>query len=194
MANCAMMVSMKVSGGKFKNHALRAPKGLSTRPSTGRVRESLFNICQFSIEGCAFLDLFSGSGMIGIEALSRGAAKATFVESGKEALLCIKENLKKLKLENQALVISGDALKVSKKLEGYDIIFADPPYALESMDELIQIMDDYPVLNGGGILFIETGKSTRFTLKESSTLVLEKTRSYGNTTLHQFIKTQIVEI
>lgn len=95
---------MRVIAGKARRLPLVSPEGRGTRPTTDRIKETLFNILQDDIPGCRFLDLFSGSGAIGIEAISRGAKEAVFVEFGKEALSCIRANLKKTKLESQAVV------------------------------------------------------------------------------------------
>ena len=95
---------MRVIAGKARRLPLVSPEGRGTRPTTDRIKETLFNILQDDIPGCRFLDLFSGSGAIGIEAISRGAKEAVFGEFGKEALSCIRANLKKTKLESQAVV------------------------------------------------------------------------------------------
>lgn len=121
---------MRVIAGTARSLPLKTPEGLETRPTTDRIKETLFNMLQTRIPGCVFVDFFSGSGGIGIEALSRGAKKAYFIENEKKALQCIKENLQFTKLEPQAVVLNMDAgSAVSRITEPADLIFMDPPYA-----------------------------------------------------------------
>ena len=124
--------SMRVIAGKARRLPLVAPEGRDTRPTTDRIKETLFNILQDDVPGSYFLDLFSGSGGIGIEALSRGAREAVFVEFGKEALACIRANLNKTKLMDQAMVLPVEVTygisKLAKMGKKFDIIYADPPY------------------------------------------------------------------
>ena len=123
---------MRVIAGTARRLLLKTPEGLDTRPTTDRIKETLFNILQPDLPGCQFLDLFAGSGGIGIEALSRGAARAVFVDNGREAIRCIRENLLHTKLENRSLVIPGDVSSalsdLSRRGEAFDIVFLDPPY------------------------------------------------------------------
>ena len=122
---------MRVIAGSARRLLLKTIEGMDTRPTTDRIKETLFNMLNTQIPGCTFLDLFSGSGAIGIEALSRGAKQAFFVESNPEAVSCIRENLSRTHLEEGALVLSCDVIPGLKKLEGrnprFDIIFMDPP-------------------------------------------------------------------
>ncbi len=122
---------MRVIAGKAKGMPLRTLPGLETRPTTDRIKETLFNICQPYLADCRFLDLFAGSGAIGIEALSRGAALGVFVEQNREAAAIIRENLRFTKLEDQARLLTTDVLSGLRSLEGeepFDFIFMDPPY------------------------------------------------------------------
>lgn len=124
---------MRVIAGTARRLPLVTPKGMETRPTTDRIKETLFNILQNDLPGCHFLDLFAGSGAIGIEALSRGAAKAVFVDNSKEALSCIRQNLEKTHLADRAIVIGQDCagaiLQLMQK-NAFDIIFMDPPHQL----------------------------------------------------------------
>lgn len=125
---------MRVIAGSAKSIRLKTPVGLSTRPTTDRIKETLFNMISPYLCDCCFLDLFSGSGAIGIEALSRGARSAVFVEQNANAIACIYENLKNTRLETWAKVIKGDVFHVLRMLEGkyvFDCIFMDPPYNME---------------------------------------------------------------
>ncbi len=122
---------MRVIAGSAKSLALRTVDGNGTRPTTDRIKETLFNILQPFIADCRFLDIFSGSGGIGIEALSRGAAEACFIESDKRACTCIRQNLSFTKLAEHATLLNMDAVKALFVLKGhppFDIIFMDPPY------------------------------------------------------------------
>ena len=135
---------MRVIAGSARRLLLKTPSGTHTRPTTDRIKETLFNILQPLIPGCSFLDLFAGSGGIGIEALSRGAGSAVFVENNREALLCIRENLEHTRFTDRAKVFSCDVLAAIGRLgtekEQFDVIFLDPPYDEQiGFDALMQI-------------------------------------------------------
>lgn len=121
---------MRVIAGTARRLQLKTPEGSDTRPTTDRIKETLFNMLQNDVPGGVFLDLFSGSGGIGIEALSRGAGKAYFVENDRRAIDCIEANLKHTKLVENAIVLKQDAVTALQYSihEPLDIIFADPPY------------------------------------------------------------------
>ncbi len=121
---------MRIVGGSFSGRVLRAPGGAATRPTSEKVREALFNILG-SVEGDRVLDLFAGSGGLGIEALSRGAAHATFVDAARPALIAIRGNLRELGLEDRATILGGDAVTAPAKQPPsapWRIVFVDPPY------------------------------------------------------------------
>ena len=124
---------MRVIAGRARSLPLKTPVGVSTRPTTDRIKETLFNMLQPDLPDCRFLDLFSGSGAIGIEALSRGAACAVFVENNNNACSCIRSNLSFTKLSENGRLLNMDVLQALSRLEGekepaFDIIFMDPPY------------------------------------------------------------------
>lgn len=122
---------MRVIAGSARSLKLKTLDGMETRPTTDRIKETLFNILNPSIYDSIFLDLFSGSGGIGIEALSRGAREAVFVENHPKAMACVKENLKFTRLEHRAVTMTMDVMDALYRLEGdkiFDIIFMDPPY------------------------------------------------------------------
>ncbi|MDO5702981.1 MAG: 16S rRNA (guanine(966)-N(2))-methyltransferase RsmD, partial [Lachnospiraceae bacterium] len=122
---------MRVIAGSARSMPLRTIKGMDVRPTTDRTKETLFNILQTRVPDCRFLDLFAGSGSIGIEALSRGAGHAVFVEKDRRVRKLIEENLVFTKLMDRARVIGGDVSAVLPQLEGgepFDIIFMDPPF------------------------------------------------------------------
>ncbi len=184
-------MSLRVLGGKYRSLLLQSPRGAQTRPTTSMVRKAVFDIIQNSIEDSRFLDLFAGSGAMGIEALSRGATHATFVESQKDALRCIKANLTALKLEKEATVYSYDVFDVLKKLEkkgeSFDIIYADPPYHLTSIySELLAYLDASLLLSKGGILFLESLSPSPLKNMDLEHLVLIDQRRFGTSLLHQY--------
>ena len=123
---------MRVIAGSARHLILKTVEGMDTRPTTDRIKETLFNMLQYQLAGCSFLDLFAGSGAIGIEALSRGASMAVFVEDAPRALACIRENLETTHLKDRALVLAMDVMGALKRLEAdgkaFDLIFMDPPY------------------------------------------------------------------
>ena len=122
---------MRVIAGSARSLRLKTLDGMDTRPTTDRIKETLFNMIGPSMFDCVFLDLFAGSGGIGIEALSRGAREAVFVENNPKAMMCVKDNLKFTKLEGKAVTLTTDVMNALYKLEGekvFDYIFLDPPY------------------------------------------------------------------
>jgi 16S rRNA (guanine966-N2)-methyltransferase len=121
---------MRVIGGEFRRRVLKSVPGLDTRPTPDRLREALFNVLTPHIAGAVFADLYAGTGAVGIEALSRGASRAIFVEHHRAAVNIIRENLRSLGLEARAQVRQGRVLSMLPKIEA-DIVFLDPPYALE---------------------------------------------------------------
>lgn len=174
---------MRVISGKCRGTNLVAPEGLKTRPTTDRIKETLFNMINFDLLDCDFLDLFSGSGAIGIESLSRGANSSTFVDMDKDAFRCITQNLEKTRLKDKATVINTDIFMALNKLKGkkYDIIFMDPPYALAEIEKTLQTVADYGLLKEDGYIILE--RSTDKTINLPQNLVLWKEKVYKTTTL-----------
>ena len=147
---------MRVITGKARGVQLKTPEGLATRPTTDRVKEALFSIIQFEIPGAAVLDLFSGTGQLGIEALSRGAKSAVFVDAGEPACRLIRENLKRTKLEADAKVVRSDYMAYLKRCrEKYQIIFLDPPYAEVFLENALKCITEIDILQSGGIIVAE---------------------------------------
>jgi len=122
---------IEIVAGEFRRRRLKTPAGERTRPTAGRVREAWFNILQAAIPGARVLDLFAGSGALGLEALSRGAQTAEFVERAGPALEALRANIRTLGVADRAVVHRGDALRFAERLQPgrYDVAFADPPYA-----------------------------------------------------------------
>ena len=147
---------MRVISGKARGRVLKTPDGSLTRPTTDRVKEALFSIIQFNIPGAKVLDLFGGTGQLGIEALSRGAVSATFVDSRDDACKLINENLRRTQLEGQGKVVRSDyAAYLSRCREKYNIIFLDPPYAEVFLENAIKMISEIDILHSGGIIIAE---------------------------------------
>lgn len=147
---------MRVIAGKAKGIQLNTPQGMLTRPTTDRVKEALFSIIQFELPGAKVLDLFGGTGQLGIEALSRGASKAVFVDARREACQLIGANLKKTHLESEASVVHSDYLEyLNRCKETFQIILLDPPYAEVFLENAIKRITEIDILQSGGIIVAE---------------------------------------
>ena len=147
---------MRVISGKARGVNLKTPEGMQTRPTIDRVKEALFSIIQFELPGAAVLDLFGGTGQLGIEALSRGAKSAVFVDSSEAACRLIRENLKRTRLEGDARVVRADYLDYLRRCkETYQIIFLDPPYAEVFLENALKCIAEIDILQSGGIIVAE---------------------------------------
>jgi len=175
---------MRIISGKFKGRELKTPKGGKTRPTSGKVRGSVFDILQAQVEGTDFLDLFAGSGAMGIEALSRGARHATFVEKDRIAVRALRDNLICLKLEEETTLLSTDVFAAVKRFvkaeASFQVIYIDPPYALDISPLFPQLSS---ILADGGILIIEQGKKGEIAIEGLEQI---QQRSFGDTILHFF--------
>ena len=147
---------MRVITGKARGVQLKTPEGMQTRPTADRVKEALFSIINFDIPGAKVLDLFGGTGQLGIEAMSRGAASAVFVDAREDSCKLIRENLKRTKLEQDAKVIRSDYLDyLNRCREQYNIIFLDPPYAEVFLENAIKKITEIDILQSDGIIVAE---------------------------------------
>ncbi|MTI47712.1 16S rRNA (guanine(966)-N(2))-methyltransferase RsmD [Sporosalibacterium faouarense] len=177
---------MRVITGKAKGKRLKAPKGLSTRPTTDRVKESLFNIIGLIPEDSLVLDLFSGSGNVGIEFLSRGALECYFIDNDFNSIKIIKENLENTKFISQANVFKnsvGSAIKVlGKKSKKFHYIFMDPPYEKNLVVPSLESICDEDLLVNDGIVIIEHESKTELPDKIKNITTFD-TRRYGDTTI-----------
>ena len=145
---------MRVISGLAKGKKLQTLSGEMTRPTSDRIKEAIFSVIQFEINGKKFLDLFSGSGQMGIEAISRGAASSTFVESSKEAFNIIKSNLKLTNLQDKAKMFNMDSfLFLKNNTDKFDIVYLDPPYLSDHLENAIVLIE--PFINPGGVIFCE---------------------------------------
>ena len=147
---------MRVITGKARGVALKTPEGMQTRPTADRVKEALFSIIQFEIPCARVLDLFGGTGQLGIEALSRGAQSAVFVDASDKACALIKENLKRTKLQDCGKVIRSDYMEyLDRCREKFDIVFLDPPYAEVFLENALKRLTEIDILQSGGIIIAE---------------------------------------
>lgn len=174
---------MRVITGSARGIQLKTPEGMVTRPTSDRVKEAMFSIIHFEIPGAEVLDLFGGTGQLGIEALSRGAKRAVFVDAGEPACRLIQENLKRTKLDSQAKVVRSDYLAyLDRAKEQFDIILLDPPYAEVFLESAIKKITEIDILRTGGIIVAERplGKELPW---EFPGYGRSKDYKYGNTLL-----------
>ena len=147
---------MRVVSGLAKGITLKTPDGLATRPTADRIKEAMFSIIQFDLPGTHVLDLFGGTGQLGIEALSRGAKSAVFVDHSESACNLIRENLKRTRFQNCAKVIRSDYLTFLKSTkEKFDIILLDPPYAEVFLENSLKMISEIDILQTNGIIVTE---------------------------------------
>lgn len=179
---------MRVITGVARGIQLKTPEGLQTRPTSDRVKEACFSIIQFDIPGARVLDLFGGTGQLGIEALSRGAKSAVFVDASNKACALIRENLKRTKLDQQSRVVCSDYLSYLKRAgEKFDIIFLDPPYAEVFLENALNLITEIDILQTNGIIVTERplGKELPW---EYEGYQRSKDYKYGNTLLAVYRK------
>ena len=175
---------MRIISGTARGTKLFTLDGENTRPTLDRVKEPLFNIINFELEDAVVLDLFAGSGALGLEALSRGAQKAIFCEKNYDSVKVIKQNIEKTKFTSKSVLIKGDFTVGLKHIQEtdtkIDIIFLDPPYKTDYVFKSLEIIKKYEILNEGGTIIVETDEIERIN-KELKTLEIEAydTRKYG---------------
>ncbi len=180
---------MRVIAGTARSMPLKTIEGLETRPTTDRIKETLFNILQGDIPGAVFLDLCAGSGSIGIEALSRGAKSAYFVENNKAASACIKDNLAFTKLNDKAVVMECDAVTAIGRLSGkvlFDIVFMDPPYNADIEMPVLSALKNSDIIDDVTMIIIEAALDKDFSWVEDMGFVVTREKKY-KTNKHVFI-------
>lgn len=179
---------MRVITGTAGGVRLKTPDGMLTRPTADRVKEAVFSVIQFEIPGSRFLDLFGGSGQMGIEALSRGAASAVFVDGRRDACRLIQENLKLTHLQNRAVVIQSDYMRYLESCkETFDLIFLDPPYAEVFLENALKRISEIDILSDRGIIICER-PADKLTDLNISGLWRGKDYRYGKTWITMFRK------
>ena len=180
---------MRVISGTARRLQLKTIDGLDTRPTTDRIKETLFNMIHNEIADCRFLDLYSGSGGIGIEALSRGAEEAVFVEKNPRAVQCIKENLTFTKLQDKARVMTDEVVTAIRKLDGekpFDIIFLDPPYHMLEEKRVLEALHTTTLVDAHTLIIVEASLDTGFDYVGSMGFEINKEKNY-KTNKHVFI-------
>lgn len=181
---------MRVIAGIARSLPLKCIDGLDTRPTTDRIKETLFNILQPELLDCRFLDLFAGSGGIGIEALSRGAKEAVFVENNRKACECIRENLAFTRLSDKAQVLQMDAVSALHRLESeasFDLIFLDPPYNKGMEEEVFAYLEHSSLADENTTIILEASLKADIDWIEDYGFYIQKIKTY-KTNKHLFIK------
>jgi len=181
---------MRVIAGTAKRLQLKTVEGMDTRPTTDRIKETLFNMISEYLADSYFLDLFSGSGAIGIEALSRGAAHASFVEQSKKAMECIKENLAYTKLADRAELYETDVINALSCMDGrktFDYIFMDPPYNQFLEKKVMEYLSLSNLLSEDGLIIIEASLETDFSYVDKLGFSIIKEKIY-KTNKHIFLE------
>ena len=150
---------MRVITGSARGRKLREPSNYDIRPTTDKVKEAIFNIIQFDVPGKRVLDLFAGTGQLGIEALSRGAESCVFVDKSPEAIRLVTENLRATGLEARAKVVKSDSIAYLESARGFDIVLLDPPYASELLEKALNLIKGFDILRENGIIVCESDVS-----------------------------------
>ena len=181
---------MRIIAGTARSLPLKTIEGKDTRPTTDKTKETLFNVMQFDVPGAYFLDLFAGSGQIGLEALSRGAAYAVFVENSRKAASCIEDNIHFTKIAKVKRLMMTDAVTAVRTLEGkykFDIVFIDPPYNKELEKEVLITLSDSDILKDDTLIVVEASNDTDFDYLTELGYEIVKEKIY-KTNKHVFIK------
>ena len=180
---------MRIIAGKARRLPLRTLPGRDTRPTTDRIKETLFNMLAPDLDGAYFLDLFAGSGQIGLEAVSRGSAYCVFVENNRKACEVIEDNMKFTKLAEQCMLMNTDVMSALRRLEGkyrFDLIFMDPPYHQELEPEVLSYLAHSSIVKDGGTIIVEADEHTDFSYVEALGYTLQKEKLY-KTNKHVFL-------
>lgn len=180
---------MRVIAGSARSLPLKTPEGTDTRPTTDRIKETLFNMLQGDIPSCVFVDLFSGSGAIGIEALSRGASKAYFVENASKAVSCIQHNLTFTKMQERAVCLKQDACSALNSIheKSVDIIFMDPPYDCGLEKAVLSVLRGMRYVTEDTLIVIEAAKDADFAWTEELGFSVKREKCY-KTNKHVFVQ------
>ena len=179
---------MRIISGEHKSRRLVGGKKTRVRPTSDRVKESIFNILQEEVMGKRILDLFAGAGSLGIEALSRGAESVTFVDASSQSINVLKKNIKSLNLESRSTILRLDGLKAINKLKrDFQMIFADPPYLKGFVQRVIDSVAHSEVLEKNGVLILEHHKKETFSFPEEKLSVLRQ-KKFGDTVISFFLK------
>lgn len=180
---------MRIIAGTARSLPLKTIEGMDTRPTTDRIKETLFNMLQNDVPGSYFLDLFAGSGQIGLEAVSRGARYAVFVENNKKACTCIEDNIHFTKFDRETKLLQSDVISAIRSIEGkykFDVIFMDPPYKHKYEKEVLECLKDSSILKEDTLIIVEASLDTSFDYLSELGFELKKLKTY-KTNVHAFI-------
>lgn len=181
---------MRIITGKAKGCKLKAPKGMLTRPTADRVKESLFNILGAEVLEAKVLDLFAGTGNLGLEALSRGAVEAVFVDQNAESISIIKENAAHTKLIDKVEMMKSDVFlalrRLSRAEKRFDLLFCDPPYSKGLAQEVLSALDEIDILADGAVIVVEHDRKDDMAVMLHN-IVLKRSQTYGSTVVSFFI-------
>lgn len=181
---------MRIIAGTARSLPLKTIEGKDTRPTTDKIKETLFNVLQGDVPGSTFLDLFAGSGQIGLEAISRGAKECVFVENAKKAAACIEDNINFTKFTEQSRLLTTDAVSAINRLEGsykFDIIFMDPPYNMDLEKDVMYQLSNSSIIDEDTIIIIEASLDTEFDYLEDYGFEPYKFKKY-KTNQHVFVQ------
>lgn len=184
------VINLRIISGSKRGMNLQTPDGLGTRPTSDRIKETLFNMISFDIPDCRFLDLFSGSGQMGIEALSRGASEAVFVEKDKSAISCIENNLSKAKFTDEATLYKEDVFSALNKLNGseeFDFVFMDPPYNKLIEKQVLESLANKSYISSETTIIVEASLETDLDYASELGYTITKEKLY-KTNKHIFLK------
>ena len=184
------VINLRIISGSKRGMNLQTPDGLGTRPTSDRIKETLFNMISFDIPDCRFLDLFSGSGQMGIEALSRGASEAVFVEKDKSAISCIENNLSKAKFTDEATLYKEDVFSALNKLNGseeFDFVFMDPPYNKLIEKQVLESLANKSYISSETTIIVEASLETDIDYVSELGYTITKEKLY-KTNKHIFLK------
>lgn len=176
---------IKVLGGEKKGRSISSIEGGDLRPTSGKVKEALFNILGERIQGARFLDLFAGTGSVGIEALSRGADHVTFIEKEKKHFQILKKNIERINFQNFSTLCNTDAVKFKHSGPQYDIVFVDPPYSSGILEKILPVIGGSAMIQKNGILIVEHFKKNGLDTVYGF-LIMKKQYFYGDTILSLF--------
>lgn len=184
---------MRVITGSARGRRLKEPKGLEIRPTTDRVKEAIFSIIQFEVEGRRVLDLFGGTGQMGIEALSRGAAQCVFVDMRRDAVQMMRENLEHTGLIDRAEIVQSDALAYLERSAGkFDVMFVDPPYGSEIVNKVLQAVARIDKVSENGIIICENNSNYDWP-SVPKPYTLQKEYRYGNVQVAVYRRLPLVQ-
>ena len=181
--------SVRIIAGTARSLPLKTVEGMDTRPTTDKIKETLFNVLQAEVPGAYFLDLFAGSGQIGLEALSRGAAYCVFIENNRKAAKCIEDNIAFTKFDKESRLLVSDVISGLHTLEGrytFDLIFLDPPYRKRLEEDVLRFLSRSGIMKPDTKIIVEAALDTDFDYLEELGFCIVKEKSY-KTNKHVFI-------